>query len=253
MTAHAIDEEVRRVIDDAYAQARKILDRQPRQAAHHGGGAHQVRDHRRGAAEGHHGRPRAASRRATGTTPARRPSGQAARRSRSRSSARRPARPESPRAGAPRPLPMPHARSSARMRLQCGRFRSTSTTPVVMGVLNVTPDSFSDGGRFLDLPRRRRAAPNAWRGGRRHHRHRRRVDAARAQRPSSAEEELRRVMPVVERLAATLGVPVSVDTSKPEVMRARDRGRRVDRQRRRRARRAGRARGRRRQRMPPSA
>lgn len=91
--------------------------------------------------------------------------------------------------------------------------------PAVMGVLNVTPDSFSDGGRYAT------------------------VDAAVAQglrmaeegatiidvggestRPGSspvdAREELERVLPVVEALTGRLDVCVSVDTSKPEVMRA---------------------------------
>ena len=36
------------------------------------------------------------------------------------------------------------------MHLQCGRFSLDLDSPVVMGVLNVTPDSFSDGGRFVD-------------------------------------------------------------------------------------------------------
>jgi dihydropteroate synthase len=87
-----------------------------------------------------------------------------------------------------------------------------------MGVLNVTPDSFSDGGRFL--------APDAA------------LEQARTMlaqgaaiidiggestRPGAApvplEEELRRVLPVIERLAGTAAV-ISIDTSKPEVMRA---------------------------------
>jgi dihydropteroate synthase len=88
-----------------------------------------------------------------------------------------------------------------------------------MGVLNVTPDSFSDGGRYLELPR---ALEHA----------RRMVEEGAAvidvggestrpgAEPVTAAQELRRVIPVVERLAADLAVPVSVDTSKPEVMRA---------------------------------
>jgi len=86
-----------------------------------------------------------------------------------------------------------------------------------MGVVNVTPDSFSDGGRFLDPAQ---ALEHANRliaegadildiGGESS-----RPGAA----PVSVEEELRRVMPVLEKLGA-LPVPVSVDTSKPEVMR----------------------------------
>jgi dihydropteroate synthase len=91
--------------------------------------------------------------------------------------------------------------------------------PVVMGVLNVTPDSFSDGGRFVEL---RAALAQAERlagegaaiidvGG-----ESTRPGAA----PVDVEEELRRVIPVIERLVERLAVPVSVDTSKPAVMRA---------------------------------
>ncbi len=83
-----------------------------------------------------------------------------------------------------------------------------------MGVLNVTPDSFSDGGRFSDPGR---ALEQALRmveegaaiidvGG-----ESTRPGAA----PVSAEEELRRVMPVVERLRAQSRVAISVDTASP--------------------------------------
>jgi dihydropteroate synthase len=90
--------------------------------------------------------------------------------------------------------------------------------PVVMGVLNVTPDSFSDGGRFLD--------PEAAIA------HAQRMSAQGAAiidvggestRPGAAaissEEELRRVLPVVERIASQLKTLISVDTSNPELMR----------------------------------
>lgn len=86
-----------------------------------------------------------------------------------------------------------------------------------MGILNVTPDSFSDGGAFFDLE----AALT----------HGRAMAGAGADlidvggestRPGAAEvgleEELRRVVPVVAALAPGLRVPVSVDTSRPEVM-----------------------------------
>ena len=69
VTAHVIDEEIRRVIDTALRQCAQDPRRQPRQARPDGRGAHQVRDDRRGAAQGHHGGPRAASRRRTGTRP----------------------------------------------------------------------------------------------------------------------------------------------------------------------------------------
>jgi dihydropteroate synthase len=90
--------------------------------------------------------------------------------------------------------------------------------PLVVGVLNVTPDSFSDGGRFLD----HRSALA--------HGHRLVADGAdvvdvggESTRPGArrvaAEEECRRVLPVVRELAAA-GIPVSVDTSRAPVARA---------------------------------
>jgi len=91
--------------------------------------------------------------------------------------------------------------------------------PLVMGIVNVTPDSFSDGGRF--------AAPEAAVD------HALRLAAQGADvldvggestrpgsRPVSAAEELRRVLPVVEALHGRTPLPVSVDTSKAEVARA---------------------------------
>jgi len=105
------------------------------------------------------------------------------------------------------------------MRLQCGRHTLDLGNPVVMGVLNVTPDSFSDGGRYAGL------------GAALAHADRMAAEGAaiidvggESTRPGAApvdlDEELRRVIPVIERLAARLAIPVSVDTSKPEVMRA---------------------------------
>ena len=95
------------------------------------------------------------------------------------------------------------------------RVLSTADRTLIMGVVNVTPDSFSDGGRFL-------GADRAILHGRRLH-----TDGAdlvdvggESTRPGaeavSATEELKRVVPVVAGLVAA-GVPVSVDTSKPEV------------------------------------
>jgi dihydropteroate synthase len=88
-----------------------------------------------------------------------------------------------------------------------------------MGVLNITPDSFSDGGRYFD---RARAIEHA---------HELVAQGAaildiggESTRPGAAavdvEEESRRVLPVIEAVASSVEVPVSVDTSKPEVMRA---------------------------------
>jgi dihydropteroate synthase len=105
------------------------------------------------------------------------------------------------------------------MQLRCGSTLLDLTVPKVMGVLNVTPDSFSDGGRYVS---------HAWA-----------IEHAEAMieagaaiidiggestRPGAArvsiEEELRRVIPVVERLARSGRAVVSVDTSTPQVIRA---------------------------------
>lgn len=90
--------------------------------------------------------------------------------------------------------------------------------PLVMGIVNVTPDSFSDGGRHDEAAAALRHCEQLLRDG---------VDildiGGESTRPGSripdADEELRRVLPVV-RGAVALGVPVSVDTSSPAVMRA---------------------------------
>jgi dihydropteroate synthase len=103
------------------------------------------------------------------------------------------------------------------MHLQCGRFKLALERPLVMGVVNITPDSFSDGGMFADTER---AIAHAQRligegvdildlGG-----ESTRPGAA----PVSLEVERRRVLPVLEALASG-GVPVAVDTRKPELMR----------------------------------
>ena len=88
-----------------------------------------------------------------------------------------------------------------------------------MGVLNVTPDSFSDGSRYLDPARAVRRGREMEREG---------ADlidiGAESTRPGApavpAKEEMRRLLPVVERLARQLAIPISVDTSKPEVAQA---------------------------------
>ncbi len=88
--------------------------------------------------------------------------------------------------------------------------------PAVMGVVNVTPDSFSDGGRWLDagaavqhgLELVAAGADLLDIGG-----ESTRPGAA----PVAADEERRRVAPVIERLAAESGVPISVDTTKRDV------------------------------------
>lgn len=103
--------------------------------------------------------------------------------------------------------------------LQCGRYRLPLERgrPLVMGILNVTPDSFSDGGRFDALEFAVSRAEQMLADG---------VDiidiGGESSRPGVAPvplaEELRRVMPVVYALR-DCGKPLSIDTYKPEVMR----------------------------------
>lgn len=105
------------------------------------------------------------------------------------------------------------------MQLRCGRHTLDLTHPIVMGILNVTPDSFSDGGQFIDVTR---AVEHALRmieqgagmidvGGE-------------STRPGAADvseqDEIRRVVPVIEALVARTSTPISIDTSKPGVMSA---------------------------------
>ena len=89
----------------------------------------------------------------------------------------------------------------------------------VMGILNITPDSFSDGGRYLDPDRAAARAmeleaegadildigPQSTRPG---------------HIPVSPDEELERLLPVLERLAGRLSIPISVDTYYPQVAQA---------------------------------
>ncbi|HSD40234.1 MAG TPA: dihydropteroate synthase [Burkholderiales bacterium] len=102
--------------------------------------------------------------------------------------------------------------------LRCGRFRLSLDRPLVMGVVNVTPDSFYDGGRHASnaaaIAHARRLAEEG-------------ADlldiGGESSRPGSEavslDEELARVLPVLEGLC-DLEIPISVDTTKPAVMRA---------------------------------
>jgi dihydropteroate synthase len=93
-----------------------------------------------------------------------------------------------------------------------------ATRPLVCGILNVTPDSFSDAGRFLDLKRAiahglelaSQGADVIDIGG---------ESTRPSAQPPTLDEELNRVVPVVRSLARLTDVPLSVDTSRPEVMR----------------------------------
>jgi len=91
--------------------------------------------------------------------------------------------------------------------------------PTVMGVLNRTPDSFSDGGAFVDFAAALSHAEQMVREGAAI------IDiGGESTRPSaeavSEQQELERVIPLIERLVNETDVPISIDTSKPEVMRA---------------------------------
>ncbi len=88
--------------------------------------------------------------------------------------------------------------------------------PAIMGVLNVTPDSFSDGGRFLDPDQAVEHALRMAREGAQI------IDVGgESTRPGAAEvpadEECRRVLPVIRRLARRLDCPISIDTRKATV------------------------------------
>ncbi len=101
----------------------------------------------------------------------------------------------------------------------CGNYQLDLSVPRVMGIVNVTPDSFSDGGKYESTEK---AVEHAMQlvaegadildiGG---------ESTRPGATPVSLEDELARVVPVIEQLAKVAGVPLSIDTYKPEVMRA---------------------------------
>jgi dihydropteroate synthase len=109
-------------------------------------------------------------------------------------------------------------RKKFRLRLGSGTLLLGERT-LVMGVLNVTPDSFSDGGEFLDTERATKQALMMERAG---------ADlidiGGESTRPGSAgvsaKEELARVLPVLQALQGRIKIPVSIDTQKSEVAEA---------------------------------
>jgi dihydropteroate synthase len=100
-----------------------------------------------------------------------------------------------------------------------GRVLELGSRPWLMGVVNASPDSFSDGGRYRTLEQRVELAAELLRSG---------ADildvggesASTDRPPVEVEEEIARVVPLIERVAAELGAIVSVDTYKPAVARA---------------------------------
>jgi dihydropteroate synthase len=103
--------------------------------------------------------------------------------------------------------------------LDCGGRKLDLSRPAVMGILNITPDSFSDGGVFFSPGK---AIAQALRmveegadiidiGG---------ESTRPGAPPVSVQEEIDRVLPVLENLRAQIRLPLSIDTSKPGVMRA---------------------------------
>lgn len=104
------------------------------------------------------------------------------------------------------------------MIFNCGQYQLNLNRPHVMGIVNVTPDSFSDGGRFNSI---NLAIEHALQliadganildiGG---------ESTRPGATPVSLDEELNRVIPVIQALRKVSTVPISIDTYKPEVMR----------------------------------
>jgi dihydropteroate synthase len=111
------------------------------------------------------------------------------------------------------------ARTSAPLCLRGRSCQLELDRPRIMGILNVTPDSFSDGGAYQSLDRAlMRARQMAYEGADL-------IDVGgESTRPGagavSVQEELDRVLPVLEALAGEIGIPLSIDTNKSEVARA---------------------------------
>lgn len=109
--------------------------------------------------------------------------------------------------------------SPSQVKWKCRRIEFDLARPLLMGIINATPDSFSDGGMFVEATAAVRHALQLVADG---------ADiidvGGESTRPGSTpvseEEELRRVVPVVAAIAKATDVAISIDTSKPEVARA---------------------------------
>ena len=105
------------------------------------------------------------------------------------------------------------------MQFNCGNFNLDLTRPLVMGIVNVTPDSFSDGGKYASTTRAIAHAQILIEQG---------ADVldigGESTRPNATpvplNEELDRVIPVIEGILNGFKMPISVDTYKPAVMQA---------------------------------
>ncbi|THB70124.1 MAG: dihydropteroate synthase [Gammaproteobacteria bacterium] len=105
------------------------------------------------------------------------------------------------------------------MKLKCATRTIDLSTPKVMGIINATPDSFSDGGFNLNAEKAVESALQMVKDG---------ADiidiGGESSRPGadnvSVEEELNRVIPVIKILRSSSTIPISIDTVKPEVMKA---------------------------------
>ncbi len=101
----------------------------------------------------------------------------------------------------------------------CGRFQLELTRPLLMGIINVTPDSFSDGGLYADtqaaiahgLKLVEEGADILDIGG---------ESTRPGATPVALEQELQRVLPVIKGLSQHIAIPISIDSYKPQVMRA---------------------------------
>ncbi|MDP3669706.1 MAG: dihydropteroate synthase [Telluria sp.] len=119
----------------------------------------------------------------------------------------------------PAPSAFQSPENGSALMLQLPTRRLDLTMPAVMGILNVTPDSFSDGGLWLEPERALAQALRMVGEGARL------IDVGgESTRPGAAsvseQEELDRVIPIIERLSGAVDCVLSVDTMKPAVMRA---------------------------------
>ena len=104
------------------------------------------------------------------------------------------------------------------MLLKANHYRLDLSQPKIMGIVNITPDSFSDGGQYSDIARAIEHAQQLVEEG---------ADiidlGGESTRPNaqlvSAELEIKRVIPVLQKLRQHLSIPISIDTFKPELMR----------------------------------